>query len=70
MGCFIALNAAWGRSVKSNGILPKRAEKFVIAPLYPLVTIAGHCAEPVDVQNGDAASANLNKPRFLKGTLH
>jgi hypothetical protein len=50
--------------------LPKRAEKFVIAPLYPLVTIAGHCAEPVDVQNGDAAFANLNKSRFLKGTLH
>jgi len=35
----------------------------------PPVTIAGHRVEPLNVQNGDATSANLNKARILEGAL-
>ena len=46
------------------------AEKFVIAPLYPIVTIAGNCMEALDVQNGDAPPADLNKTGMLEGALY
>jgi hypothetical protein len=44
-------------------------EKLLIAPLYSLVTIAGDCIEALDVQNGDAPPADLNKTGILEGSL-
>jgi hypothetical protein len=44
-------------------------EKLLIASLYSLVTIAGDCTEALDVQNGNAPPADLNKTGILKGSL-
>src|SRR5258706_198865 len=51
----------------SKRIWREGAEQFLIATLDPPVTIAGHRVEPLNVQNGDATSANLNKARILEG---
>src|SRR5215216_2301703 len=44
-------------------------QKFIIALLYPIVTIAGDCMEAFDVQNGDMTPADLNKASTLEGAL-
>jgi len=44
-------------------------EKFLVAPLNPIVTIAGDRMEAFDVQNGDATPADLNKTGMLEGAL-
>ena len=54
---------------RSKGIWLEGTEKFIIAPLYPIVTIAGDCTEAFDVQNGDAPPADLNKAGLLEGAL-
>jgi hypothetical protein len=54
---------------RSTRIWLEGAEKFIIAPLYPIVTIAGNCMEALDVQNGDATPADLNKTGMLEGAL-
>ena len=53
----------------SKGIWFQWTEKLLIAPLYPIVTIAGNRMETFDVQNGDAAPADLNKASTLEGAL-
>jgi hypothetical protein len=44
-------------------------EEFIIALLYPIVTIAGDCMEAFDIQNGDMTPADLNKASTLQGAL-
>ena len=54
---------------RSKRIWLEGTEKFIIAPLYPIVTIAGDCIEAFDVQNGYATPADLNKTGLLEGAL-
>jgi hypothetical protein len=56
-------------SARSKRIWFKGAEKFLVAPFDPLVTIAGNFVQPLGVQNGDAAPAHLNKAGMLEGLL-
>jgi hypothetical protein len=45
------------------------AEKFVIAQLYPIETIAGDRMEAFDVHNGDPPPADFDKTGTLEGAL-
>jgi hypothetical protein len=54
----------WFRHVRKK--LFERTEQFFVAPLNAVVTIASHRVQTVQVQNGNSAPADLNKPGILK----
>jgi hypothetical protein len=54
---------------QSKRIWLQGTEQFIIALLYPIVTIARDSMEAFDVQNGDMTPADLNKASTLEGAL-
>src|SRR5436190_4768151 len=65
-----AINPTANGSGTSNLILVERPQQFLVAPLDPVVAIAGDRLEALQVQNGNAASADLNKPGILQSSFN